>query len=189
LTDVDKAIGANVAAIVKDGSTIQLGIGAVPDAVAMAFMEKKNLGVHTEMVTSSIAAWLRQVSLTAQKTCTRQNQRLLRKRLRALYDFMDENPSIYMIPWPMSMIRGLSPRTTTWSPSTPALRSTLSVQISPSPSAPASSPAPVAKTTLRRRHPRQERYVHHCDGLCGTKKDGTTFSKIKSMLTRAPLSP
>ena len=55
LTDVDIAIGNHVATLVEDGSTIQLGIGAVPDAVAQAFKTKKELGVHTEMLTSSIA--------------------------------------------------------------------------------------------------------------------------------------
>lgn len=43
-----------MAELVEDGSTIQLGIGAIPDAVAHAFLDKKDLGVHTEMITNSI---------------------------------------------------------------------------------------------------------------------------------------
>ena len=52
--EVEKQIGEYVAELVEDGSTIQLGIGAIPDAVAHAFLDKKDLGVHTEMITNSI---------------------------------------------------------------------------------------------------------------------------------------
>ena len=38
-----------------DGATIQLGIGNIPNAAALYFMEKNDLGIHTEMITSSMA--------------------------------------------------------------------------------------------------------------------------------------
>jgi 4-hydroxybutyrate CoA-transferase len=51
LTEVELQIGKNVAALVEDGATIQLGIGAIPDAVCKCLTGHKNLGLHTEMWT------------------------------------------------------------------------------------------------------------------------------------------
>lgn len=55
ISEVDMEIGRRVSRLVDDGSTIQLGIGSIPDAIARSFMDKNDLGVHTEMITSSIA--------------------------------------------------------------------------------------------------------------------------------------
>jgi 4-hydroxybutyrate CoA-transferase len=49
LTETEKLIGKNVAALVEDGATLQLGIGQIPNAVAENLMNHKNLGLHTEM--------------------------------------------------------------------------------------------------------------------------------------------
>ncbi|MGI9952791.1 acetyl-CoA hydrolase/transferase C-terminal domain-containing protein [Moorellaceae bacterium AZ2] len=50
----EKAIGAFVADLIEDGSTIQLGIGGIPNAIATFLMNKKDLGVHTEMFTDGM---------------------------------------------------------------------------------------------------------------------------------------
>lgn len=52
--EVDAAIGRNIASLVEDGSTIQLGIGNIPNAVAMELRTKKHLGIHTEMFTETM---------------------------------------------------------------------------------------------------------------------------------------
>ena len=52
ITDVERAIAKNVASLVQDGDCIQLGIGGMPNAVGEALMDKKDLGIHTEMLTS-----------------------------------------------------------------------------------------------------------------------------------------
>ncbi|MBF0456232.1 MAG: GNAT family N-acetyltransferase [Magnetococcales bacterium] len=49
-----QTIGRNVAALVEDGSTIEAGIGSVPQSVLPFLQEKKNLGIHTELVTDAI---------------------------------------------------------------------------------------------------------------------------------------
>ena len=49
LDEVSIAIGTHIAERIPDGATIQLGIGAIPDAVGMALREKRHLGIHTEM--------------------------------------------------------------------------------------------------------------------------------------------
>ena len=53
--DVEERIGAHVAALVPDRATLQLGIGAIPAATAMALMDKHDLGIHTEMFTDAVA--------------------------------------------------------------------------------------------------------------------------------------
>jgi acyl-CoA hydrolase len=52
--DVDRQVAEHVAGLVPDGATIQLGIGAVPDAVGHFLRKKKHLGVHTELVSDAI---------------------------------------------------------------------------------------------------------------------------------------
>src|SRR6476620_6776446 len=49
--DVERRIGEFVAELVPDGATLQLGIGAIPAATALALLDKRDLGVHTEMFT------------------------------------------------------------------------------------------------------------------------------------------
>jgi acyl-CoA hydrolase len=52
--EVAMAIGKNIADLVEDGSTIQLGIGEIPNAAALMLKDKKDLGVHTEMLVDSV---------------------------------------------------------------------------------------------------------------------------------------
>lgn len=54
LGDVERAIGRNVATLVQDGATIQMGIGAVPDAVLAELHSHKDLGVHSEMFSDGL---------------------------------------------------------------------------------------------------------------------------------------
>ncbi|MEG0918861.1 MAG: acetyl-CoA hydrolase/transferase C-terminal domain-containing protein [Anaerovoracaceae bacterium] len=53
-TEVDSKIASHIASLVEDGSTIQLGIGNIPNAVAVQLKTKKHLGIHTEMFTESM---------------------------------------------------------------------------------------------------------------------------------------
>ena len=53
-TEIDAIIGKKVATLVEDGSTIQLGIGNIPNAVANELKKKKHLGIHTEMFTETM---------------------------------------------------------------------------------------------------------------------------------------
>ena len=53
-TPVQQKIAQNVASLIRDGDTIQLGIGGLPNAVADALMDKKDLGVHTEMFSNAM---------------------------------------------------------------------------------------------------------------------------------------
>ena len=54
-TEEEKAIAKYVSSLVKDGDTIQMGIGGMPNAVTAELMDKRDLGIHTEMITSGMA--------------------------------------------------------------------------------------------------------------------------------------
>jgi len=53
-SDIDQQIASHVVPLVEDGSTIQIGIGGVPGAVAYSLADKKDLGIHTEMLTDAM---------------------------------------------------------------------------------------------------------------------------------------
>jgi acyl-CoA hydrolase len=78
----DLAIGANIADLVEDGSTIQLGIGGIPNAAALALKDKKDLGVHTEMLVDSMME-LYEMGVTT-----------FAMGSRKLYDWLDDNVAI-----------------------------------------------------------------------------------------------
>lgn len=100
ITDVEKAIGENCASLVEDGCTLQLGIGAIPDSVLLFMDKKKDLGLHSEMLSDSIVPLVEKGILNGKKKGL--NEGLLVAAFamgtRRLYDFMDDNPSVYMAP-------------------------------------------------------------------------------------------
>lgn len=51
ISETDRIIGETVASLVRDGDCIQIGLGSMPDAVGRAFMDKQDLGLHTELFT------------------------------------------------------------------------------------------------------------------------------------------
>ena len=63
-TEVEERIGANVAELVHDGDCIQLGIGSMPNAVGHHLMDRKDLGLHTEMFTSIMGEMIRKGVIT-----------------------------------------------------------------------------------------------------------------------------
>ncbi len=54
--EVEEAIGKNCASLIEDGSTLQLGIGGIPDAVMLFLTDKKDLGIHSEMISDGTLA-------------------------------------------------------------------------------------------------------------------------------------
>ena len=54
VSEVERRIGTFVAELVPDGATVQMGIGAIPSAVAAALHDKRDLGIHTEMMTDVV---------------------------------------------------------------------------------------------------------------------------------------
>lgn len=99
LTEIEKQIGQNCAALIEDGATLQMGIGSIPDAVLAALRNHKNLGVHTEMFSDGM------IDLVESGVINNSMKRRHPNRIvssfamgtRRLYDFMDDNPNLAML--------------------------------------------------------------------------------------------
>ena len=92
--EVEYEIGHNVATLIEDGSTLQAGIGAIPDAVLQALMDKRDLGIWTEMFTE------RMIDLIEAGVVTGRYKTIHPGKVTAsftfgskrVYDFVDDNP-------------------------------------------------------------------------------------------------
>lgn len=97
--ETDMKIGKFVSELVPDGATIQLGIGNIPNAVAHYFMEKNDLGVHTEMITSAMAKLAQAGVINGKRKTLHRGKMIGNFALgsQALYDFMDQNPAVWLM--------------------------------------------------------------------------------------------
>ena len=99
-SDVTAQIGERIAELVEDGSTLQTGIGAIPDAVLRRLGGKHDLGVHTEMFSDGV------IDLFEAGGITNRHKKVHRGRLvtsfvvgtQRLYDFVDDNPVVEFHP-------------------------------------------------------------------------------------------
>jgi 4-hydroxybutyrate CoA-transferase len=100
ITDVEREIGCNCASLINDGDTLQLGIGAIPDAVLLFLKEKKDLGIHTEMFSDGAMELVKSGVING-RLKTLHPGKLVATFLmgtRALYDFVHNNSSVEMLP-------------------------------------------------------------------------------------------
>jgi acyl-CoA hydrolase len=98
--DVERRIGEFIAELVPDGATIQLGIGAIPAATALALVDKRHLGVHTEMFTDSVVDLVEAGVITGARK-ERNRGKLVAAFLMGterLYEFVHDNPMVEMRP-------------------------------------------------------------------------------------------
>jgi acyl-CoA hydrolase len=95
----DFQIGKLIAAEIEDGDTIQIGIGGIPNAVAKSLYGKKDLGIHTEMLTTEIAKLAKAGVVTGAKKTLHRDKIVTAFILgnEALYDFVDDNPSVLVL--------------------------------------------------------------------------------------------
>jgi len=95
-TAVEDAIGKNVAALVEDGATLQLGIGAIPDAVLGQLHGKRNLGIHSEMLSDGIVDLIERGVVNGDAKTVLPGKVAVSFVLgsKRLYDFVDNNPLI-----------------------------------------------------------------------------------------------
>jgi len=98
--DVEKAIGENCASLVEDGSTLQLGIGAIPDAVLLFLKDKKDLGIHSEMFSDGVLDLFEAGVITNDKKTLHKGKMIVTFLMgtKRLYDFVDKNPVVEMHP-------------------------------------------------------------------------------------------
>ncbi len=95
----DMKIGEFISEYIEDGSCIQLGIGGIPNAVASMLYDKKDLGVHTEMITSEMAKLAKAGVITGKFKTLHKGQMVGTLILgdEELYDYIDDNPSIMIM--------------------------------------------------------------------------------------------
>jgi len=92
--DVSRSIGAHIAELIEDGSTLQMGIGEIPDAVLLFLKARRHLGIHTEMFSDGV------VELFESGVITNEAKTLHRGKIvasfvlgsRKTFDFLDNNP-------------------------------------------------------------------------------------------------
>lgn len=98
--DVEKAIGEHCASLVEDGSTLQLGIGAIPDAVLLFLKNKKDLGIHSEMFSDGVVELYEAGVINNSKKSIHKGKMVVTFLMgtKRLYDFADLNPAIEMYP-------------------------------------------------------------------------------------------
>jgi 4-hydroxybutyrate CoA-transferase len=96
--EIERRIGEYVADLVPDGATLQLGIGAIPSATALALHGKRDLGIHTEMFTDSVVDLVESGVVTGAAK-ERNRGKIVAAFLmgtQRLYDFVHDNPMVEM---------------------------------------------------------------------------------------------
>lgn len=96
--EIEKAIGTHCANLIEDGATLQMGIGAIPNAVLAQLGNHKNLGIHTEMFADGV------LPLVEKGVINGANKAIDKGKLVATflmgsqtcYDFIDDNPMVLM---------------------------------------------------------------------------------------------
>lgn len=100
VSQVEESIGAYIAELIENGSTLQLGIGGIPNAVCKALLNKKDLGIHTEMFTDGMVDLMLSGAVNNSKKTILPGKTLGTFALGTtrLYEFMNDNPIIEMHP-------------------------------------------------------------------------------------------
>ena len=99
LTDVERTIGAYCAGLIEDGSTLQVGIGSLPDAVMLHLKDKKDLGIHSEMISDGVIELVEAGVITGAKKTINQRKIVVGFLMgtKRLYNFVDDNPMVQMM--------------------------------------------------------------------------------------------
>ena len=100
LSDTEIRIGRHVASLVEDGATLQMGIGAIPDATLAALSGHRDLGIHSEMFSDGLLDLVEKGVINGSKK--RSHKEIIVASFlvgtRRLYDFVDDNPLVEMLP-------------------------------------------------------------------------------------------
>jgi acyl-CoA hydrolase len=93
--ECEREIGKQVASLIDDKATLQMGIGTIPDAVLQCLGNHKELGVHTEMLSDGVMNLMKSGVITNRfkKKHRRKTATSFAIGTRALYDFVDDNPA------------------------------------------------------------------------------------------------
>jgi acyl-CoA hydrolase len=94
ITDLHVAIARNVASLIEDGAVLQTGIGGIPDAVLPFLMDRKDLGVHSELVSDGVIPLIEAGVLTGERKTFKPRKIIVGFILgtKKIFDFVDNNP-------------------------------------------------------------------------------------------------
>jgi 4-hydroxybutyrate CoA-transferase len=100
ISEIEKRIGNYVASLVPDNSNLQLGIGAIPDAVLKFLDNKKDLGIHSEMFSDGVVDLYEKGIITNKYNNLNPGKFTVTFLMgtKRLYDFVDDNPIVEMHP-------------------------------------------------------------------------------------------
>jgi 4-hydroxybutyrate CoA-transferase len=92
--EVEKQIAGHIAALIEDGATLQLGIGGIPDAVLKQLEGKRDLGIHTEMVSDGVMESIEKGIITGRAKTLHKGKAVLTFALgsKRLYEYINNNP-------------------------------------------------------------------------------------------------
>ncbi|UCC79075.1 MAG: acetyl-CoA hydrolase/transferase family protein [Candidatus Zixiibacteriota bacterium] len=98
--DISRAIGGHIAGLIEDGSTLQMGIGAIPDGVLFNIGNKNDLGIHTEMFSDGVIDLVEAGVVNNEKKTLHPGKIVASFMLgtRRCFDFADDNPIIELHP-------------------------------------------------------------------------------------------
>ncbi len=98
-SDVEKTIAANIAVLVEDGMTVQVGIGGIPNAVCGLLKDKRDLGIHTEMFTESMIDLFECGAINNKKKSLWPGKFICTFALgsQRMYDWLNDNPGVLIL--------------------------------------------------------------------------------------------
>jgi 4-hydroxybutyrate CoA-transferase len=100
ITEVDQKVGSYCSELIKDGDCLQLGIGAMPDAILNSLKDKNNLGIHTEMFSDGVVDLVEAEVITCAKKNFHTGKMVATFFMgtEKLYKFVHNNPMVQMFP-------------------------------------------------------------------------------------------
>jgi len=98
--EISRAIGGHIAELIEDGSTLQMGIGSIPDGVLMSIGDKHDLGIHTEMFSDGVVDLVEQGVINNEKKTLHPGKIVASFMLgtHRCFEFADNNPVIELHP-------------------------------------------------------------------------------------------
>lgn len=98
--DVEIEIGRNVASLIEDAATLQMGIGAIPDAVLTFLTDKNDLGIHTEMFSDGVIPLVKAGNINCRKKTLHPDKMVATFLMgtKEFYEWVNENPMIELYP-------------------------------------------------------------------------------------------
>jgi len=98
--EVERTIGQNIADLIKDGDCLQLGIGAVPDAILSCLNDKRDLGIHSEMISDGVMNLVKSGVINCSRKNYYPNKIVIAFAMGTseFYQWLDHNPLIEALP-------------------------------------------------------------------------------------------